>query len=170
MLCKFCCKKRIFVWRRIIPIVCRAVQSQMSFLPLGHPLKYKQCTTDMANGVLIGPSPLGDGFVNITYELGGEVVHHDRAPLANMTFPSAVPLPDFDITSCRTRPSRTTASHTMCRCTLACFGCKFLRGQLFLCWDKYLSCISTCPSSRASVVTIAPHETVVCHQANVARN
>ena len=53
----------------------------MSFLPSGYPLKYKRSTGDMANSVFIGPSPRGDDFVNITYERGGEVVHHDCAPL-----------------------------------------------------------------------------------------
>ena len=35
----------------------------------------------MANGVLIGPLPLGDSFVNITCERSSEVVHHYCAPL-----------------------------------------------------------------------------------------
>ena len=65
----------------------------MSFLPPGHPLKCRPSTGDMANGVLIGPSPLGDSRGNVTYEHGGAVVPHDPAPLANITFPKAAPKP-----------------------------------------------------------------------------
>ena len=38
-------------------------QSQMSFLSPEYPLKYRRSTGDIANGVLIGPSPFGDSFV-----------------------------------------------------------------------------------------------------------
>ena len=46
---------------------------------------------NMVDGVLVGPSALGDTFVAITYGRNGQVVHHDRAPLANITFPISVP-------------------------------------------------------------------------------
>ena len=69
------------------------LQSSMSLLSRGYPLKYRRSTGDMANGVVVGPSPLGDRFISIKYERGGSVVHHGCAPLANITFPIAVPAP-----------------------------------------------------------------------------
>ena len=47
----------------------------------------------MADGVVVARSPLGDRFISIKYERGGSVVHYDCAPLANITFPVAVPSP-----------------------------------------------------------------------------
>ena len=35
----------------------------------------------MADGVVVGPSPIGDRCISIKYDRGGSVVHHDCAPL-----------------------------------------------------------------------------------------
>ena len=47
----------------------------------------------MADGVVVGPSPLGARVIGIKYERSGSVVHRDCAPLVNITFPIAVPSP-----------------------------------------------------------------------------
>ena len=43
------------------------------FFHLRSPLKYRRSTVDMADGVVVGPSPLGDRFISIKYECGGSL-------------------------------------------------------------------------------------------------
>ena len=86
-----------FVLCRVVPVSvlkghshCVSCSPQMPLLPPGYPVKCRWSTGDMADGVLVGPLPLGDSFISITAERGGSVVHQDCAPLANITFPIAV--------------------------------------------------------------------------------
>ena len=86
VLCQFCCKN-VYLFAEEPSPLC-VLQSQMSSLPRGYPLKYRRSTGDMANGVLANPSPFGDSFVSITCDRHG-VVH--QCSLQRFCCPSSCP-------------------------------------------------------------------------------
>jgi hypothetical protein len=105
VLCQFYCQNAYLYAEEPFPLC--VLQSQMSFLPSGYPLKYRRSSGDTANSAVIGPLPLGNSFVSITYERSGEVVHHDHFPLANITFPISVPSHPDSPTSSAVEPEHT---------------------------------------------------------------